>query len=76
MGIKSRTFDVGSTLPGGASANKTDKQYRVKLTDKERKKIEEMIRNAKSLAEITRLEKELNEGRIPVGAMGDDAMEE
>ena len=77
MGIKSRTFDVGSTLPGSSTNNKIDKQYRVKLTDKEKKKVEEMIRNAKSLAEITQLEKELNEGRVPVGAMGaDDAMEE
>jgi U2 small nuclear ribonucleoprotein A' len=40
----------------------------VKLTDKERKRIEKMIREAKSLAEITRLERELNEGRIPGGA--------
>jgi U2 small nuclear ribonucleoprotein A' len=29
-----------------------------------------MIRNAKSLQEITRLEKDLNEGRIPGGALG------
>jgi len=28
-----------------------------------------MIRNAKSLAEITRLERELNEGRVPGGIM-------
>ena len=76
MGIKSRTFDVGGALPDGASTSRADKQYRVKLTDKEKKRIEEMIRNAKSLAEITRLEKELNEGRIPAGAMEDDAMEE
>jgi U2 small nuclear ribonucleoprotein A' len=49
----------------------------VKLTNQERKKVEEMIRNAKSLQEIIRLEKELNEGRIPAGAQGaDDAMEE
>ncbi len=75
MGIKSRTFDIpssssstalngamgGRELAGGAG----DKQYRVKLTDQERKKVEEMIRNAKSLQEITRLERELNEGRIP-----------
>lgn len=27
----------------------------------------EMVKNAKSLAEIARLEKELNEGRIPGG---------
>jgi U2 small nuclear ribonucleoprotein A' len=75
MGIKSRTFDVGGTLPGAST--KSDKQYRVKLTEKEKKKIEELIRNARSLQEIARLEKELNEGRIPAGAMiGDDAMEE
>lgn len=42
-----------------------DKQYRVKLTEQERKKVEELIRNAKSLQEITRLEREINEGRIP-----------
>ncbi|MCJ1384986.1 U2 snRNP complex subunit [Xylographa soralifera] len=74
MGIKSRTFDI----PNSASApiNGT-KSYRVKLTDKEKKRVEELIRGAKSLQEISRLEKELNEGRIPGGAMGGgDDMEE
>jgi U2 small nuclear ribonucleoprotein A' len=72
MGIKSRTFDVPSTNGTSASSNKS---YRVKLTDKERKKVEELIRNAKSLTEIVRLEKELNEGRIPAGAQdADDEM--
>jgi U2 small nuclear ribonucleoprotein A' len=75
MGVKSKTFDIPSA--NGASASSSSKNYRVKLTDKERKKVEEMIRNAKSLQEIIRLEKELNEGRIPAGAQGaDDAMEE
>lgn len=46
-----------------------DKPVRVKLTDKERKRVEKMIREAKSLQEIARLERELNEGRIPKGAM-------
>jgi len=74
IGVKSKTFDVPSA--NGTSSGSSAKNYRVKLTDKERKKVEEMIRNAKSLQEIIRLEKELNEGRIPVGAQGDDAMEE
>jgi U2 small nuclear ribonucleoprotein A' len=75
MGVKSKTFDVPSA--NGTLTSSSSKNYRVKLTDKERKKVEEMIRNAKSLQEIIRLEKELNEGRIPVGAQGaDDAMEE
>jgi len=46
---------------------------RVKLTEKERKRVEVMIRNAKSLADITRLERELNEGRVPGGVDGGDA---
>ncbi|KZF19386.1 L domain-like protein [Xylona heveae TC161] len=79
MGIKSRTFDVPGVsspadLSGGAEGG--GRGYRVRLTEKERKRVEEMIRNAKSLAEITRLEKELNEGRIPGGAFGGDVMEE
>jgi U2 small nuclear ribonucleoprotein A' len=73
MGVKSRTFDVPAT--NGASSS--SKNYRVKLTEKERKKVEELIRNAKTLQEIIRLEKELNEGRVPAAAQGaNDAMEE
>ena len=51
------------------------KVNRVKLSDKEKKRMEQLIKNAKSLQEITRLEKELNEGRIPAGD-GADEMEE
>ena len=77
MGIKSRTFDVPSTNgTSTAPSSSSSKYYRVKLTDKERRKVEEMIKNAKSLQDIIRLEKELNEGRVPAGAQGDDAMEE
>jgi U2 small nuclear ribonucleoprotein A' len=75
MGIKSRTFDIPSA--NGAASTSTSKSMRVKLTEKERKKVEELIRNAKSLQDIIRLEKELNEGRVPAAAQGDDdAMEE
>ncbi|KAF1817402.1 U2 small nuclear ribonucleo protein A [Eremomyces bilateralis CBS 781.70] len=72
MGVKSRTFDIPSADMNGEPSSKVN---RVKLTDKERKRVEELIRNAKSLSEITRLEKELNEGRIP-GGVHPDAMEE
>ncbi|CAG8970799.1 hypothetical protein HYALB_00001586 [Hymenoscyphus albidus] len=76
MGVKSRTFDTPSA--NGIAAAQTNKNYRVKLTDKERKKVEELIRNAKSLQDIQRLEKELNEGRVPAAAQGyeGDAMGE
>ncbi len=74
MGVKSKTFDVPSA--NGPSATSSAKNYRVKLTDKERKKVEELIKNAKSLQDIIRLEKELNEGRVPAAAQGPDEMEE
>jgi U2 small nuclear ribonucleoprotein A' len=73
MGVKSRTFDVSSA--NGTTAPSAAKNYRVKLTDKERKKVEELIKNAKSLQDIIRLEKELNEGRVPAGAQDTDMME-
>lgn len=73
MGVKSKTFETPSL--NGASAS-SSKNVRVKLSAKERKKVEEMIKNAKSLDDIIRLEKELNEGRVPVAAQDDDAMEE
>ncbi|KAG0157771.1 hypothetical protein PDIDSM_4956 [Penicillium digitatum] len=73
MGVKSRTFDVSAP----AERTPAEKGVRVQLTDKERKRVEQMIRGAKSLQEITKLEKELNEGRIPGGAdaEGDEAMQ-
>ena len=74
MGIKSRTFDIPSSgLSNGLPAS-ADKVSRVKLTDKERKRAEKMIKNAKSLQEIAMIEKALNDGRIP-GGLGVD-MEE
>ncbi|KAL8713036.1 MAG: hypothetical protein Q9220_002896 [cf. Caloplaca sp. 1 TL-2023] len=77
MGIKSRTFDIPGTSEVGLNGIQPgDKNYRVKLTDKEKKRVEALIRNAKSLQEITRLEKELNEGRIPAGGGDEDRMEE
>ena len=75
MGIKSRTFDVPSSAShANGTAGAGDKSYRVQLTDKEKKRVEGLIRNAKSLQEIMRLEKELNDGRVPQG--GGDEMEE
>lgn len=76
MGIKSRTFDIPGTTAGAGpnGARPGEKAYRVQLTGKEKKRVEELIRRASSLQEITRLEKELNEGRIPAG--GGEGMEE
>ncbi|KAI1007870.1 U2 small nuclear ribonucleoprotein [Podosphaera aphanis] len=74
--IKKRSKAVGVPT-SDRSMEASSKNYQVKLTDRERKKVEELIRNAKSLQEIIRLEKELNSGRIPAAALDiDDPMEE
>ena len=69
-GLKSKSFaapsaaDLANGGVGGA-----EKSIALRLTDKEKRKVEELIRNAKSLAEISRLEKALNEGRLPPGVV-------
>ncbi|KAI9686193.1 MAG: U2 snRNP complex subunit [Bathelium mastoideum] len=63
LSIKSRTFDVPSS--GLTSDTSGTKFSRVDLDEEEKKRIRERIKNAKSLQEVRRLEKELNEGRIP-----------
>jgi U2 small nuclear ribonucleoprotein A' len=57
-------------------ANGAAKQPKVKLNEKERARFEALIKNAKSLAEITRLEKDLSEGRTPAGVLDEDVMDE
>ncbi|KAI1100666.1 L domain-like protein [Jackrogersella minutella] len=78
MGIKSRTFD--STLPpanGASSAGGLPtRMSRIKLTDKEKARLQDMIKKATSLDEITRLEAMLREGRMPAGVHLSDEMEE
>lgn len=70
MGKKTKTFDI--TANGSAQ---TSKLSRIKLTDDEKKRLQERIHKATSLQEIVALEKELNEGRLPSGISA-DAMEE
>ena len=72
MGVKSKTFDVPNGVSGRAQGEKV---MRVKLSETERKRVAEMIKNAKSFQEISRLEKDLQEGRIPAGAADSDRME-
>lgn len=62
MGQKSRAVDISTN--GSAASSRLS---RIKLTDVEKKRLQERIRNATSLQEIIALEKELNEGRLPSG---------
>ena len=58
-----------------STVNGTNKNKRVKMTDKEKKKLETLIKKAKTLTEVQRLEKALAEGRMAPGVMDDDAMD-
>ena len=69
MGKKSRTLAAGAANGGRVG----EKQARLKLTDKQIKDIKERLQKASTLDEISRLEKMLNEGNIPID---DDRMEE
>lgn len=74
MGIKSSTFNVSASNGATTSGSK---MKRLKLTDKEKQRLQERIKKATSLEEIIALEKALEEGRLPPGIMADDdAMEE
>lgn len=73
MGVKTKAFDVSAN----GSAAPSSKFSRLKLTDKEKTVLKDMIKKASSLEEIIRLEKALNEGRLPPGMHLDtDKMEE
>lgn len=86
MSTKSRKFDVvtggggGRRTAAGAVGSGLDassRLSRIKLTDPERKRLQERIKKASSLEEIARLEKELSEGRLPAGIYAEgEAMEE
>lgn len=73
-GTKSKGL-IAAPVPDGPADG--SKLARIKLTDAEKKRLQEMIKKASSLEEIIRLEKMLNEGRLPPGFHVDpDAMEE
>lgn len=75
IGTKSNSLDKAAKTANAASTAGS-KLSRIKLTDEERQRLQERIKNAKSLDEILRLEKELNEGRLPAGIHASDMMEE
>lgn len=77
MNVKSKSFGAPSSLEdGGSTAGLSMRLSRIKLTDKERKRLQDMIKRATSLDEITRLETMLREGRLPAGVHMNDEMED
>lgn len=73
MGIKSSTFNVA---PSNGTTTSGSRMGRLKLTDKEKLRLQDRIKKATSLQEIIELEKALEEGRLPPGILADDATEE
>ncbi len=75
MGVKSLHPSIISSETTDSSRTKLS---RMKLTDVEKKRLQDMIKRAQSLDEIIRLETMLNEGRLPAGFHidDDDVMEE
>jgi len=83
--LKAPTEAAKSILAASAStstsyiaplANGAAKQSKITLNEKEKARFETLVRKAKTLAEITRLEKELSEGRVPPGVLDQDVMDE
>ncbi|KTW28815.1 hypothetical protein T552_01445 [Pneumocystis carinii B80] len=57
LGIKSHTFDTHESMD--------EEKDNFKLTDEERKRIQDAIRNATSMSQVVKLEAMLNEGWVP-----------
>ncbi|KAI8960825.1 L domain-like protein [Daldinia sp. FL1419] len=76
MGTKPKAFDSALPANGATSGSLPTRMSRIKLTEKEKKRLQDMIKKATSLDEITRLEAMLREGRIPAGVHLNDEMEE
>ena len=64
---------LGSVAPLTNGAAKTNKHN---WSPAEKMRYQTLIQNAKSLSEVTRLEKEVAEGRIPPGIADSEAMDE
>ena len=61
---------------GIASVNGAGKGGKIKTTEAEKKRFQALVQNAKTLAEVQKLEKMFNEGRLPAGVMDGDTMDE
>jgi len=74
--IMAARSDKGAIFGAAPSANGTGSNKRMKVTEEEKKRFQLLIQKAKTLAEVQRLEKAFNEGRLPAGVMDGDAMDE
>jgi len=73
--IMSSRSSTSAFAPGQATTN-GGKAKNFKATEEEKKRFQVLVQKAKSLAEIQKLEKLFNEGRLPPGMMDGDSMDE
>lgn len=63
-------------ITAAPTINGTSKGAKMKITEKERRRFEALVKKAKTLSEVQKLEKALAEGRLPAGVGDEDAMDE
>ncbi|KAI1168210.1 leucine-rich repeat-domain-containing protein [Nemania serpens] len=76
INVKPKAFDISSSFESGGASGLSMRMSRIKLTEKEKRRLQDMIKRATSLDEITKLETMLREGRLPPGIHLNDEMEE
>lgn len=69
LSVRSAKSLTSTSLSSQTNGTTSGKAYNVKMTEEETKRFQELIKNAKTLAEVARLEKAYQEGRIPAGMM-------
>ena len=73
MSVRSnRSFATAAAVNGAGVGKGT----RMKITEKERRRFEALVKKAKTLSEVQRLEKAFAEGRLPPGVAQEDVMDE
>ena len=75
MAVRSNKASSAFTSGGAAATNGTSNK-KVKLTDDEKARYKKLVEKAKTLAEVQRLEKLYNEGRLPPGVMDGEEMDQ
>ena len=70
-----RSRNAGAGFSAAPTANGVQKP-KVKITDKEKKRFENLVKKAKTLSDVQKLEKAFAEGRLPAGVADEDVMDE
>lgn len=74
--VRSTNKASSAFTSGGASATNGTSNKKVKLTEDEKARYKKLVEKAKTLAEVQRLEKLYNEGKLPPGVMDGEQMDE